>query len=292
MKPGWSSASAFSWSRSPRRTGWCCRNLYLPTALMLVGLILRGAAFDFRVKGKASRKAMWDRLFIAGSMLASVCQGWMLGRYVSGFGEGWNYPIFAGAIAIALPMAYALLGATWLVMKTDGELQDKAIEWSKIAWPPMVLGLILISMATPWISETVRVRWFTLPAMIAVASIPITTGIALLAVRLLLGSPAVRGGLCWLPFALLVLVFVLSFLGLSYSIYPFVVIDRLDRLAGCQQPRVAQGHPDRGVRDAAGHYRLHRIFLSRIPGQDHRVRLCMSGRPSWPTRFGFAWFPR
>ena len=89
------------------------------------------------------------------------------------------------------------------------------------------MGLILISMATPWISESVRVRWFTLPAMIAVASIPITTGIALLAARLLLGSTAVRGNLCWLPFALLVLVFLLSFLGLSYSIYPFVVIDRL-----------------------------------------------------------------
>jgi cytochrome bd ubiquinol oxidase subunit II len=99
--------------------------------------------------------------------------------------------------------------------------------WSKVAWPPMVLGLILISMATPWICETVRVRWFTLPAMIAVASIPTTAGVALLAVRLLLNSPAVRGNLCWLPFALLVFVFFLSFLGLSYSIYPFVVIDRL-----------------------------------------------------------------
>ena len=140
----------------PKAHGLVLSELYLPTALMLVGLILRGAAFDFRVKGKANRKAMWDRLFIAGSMLASVCQGWMLGRYISGFGEGWNYPIFAGAIAVALPMAYALLGATWLVMKTEGELQDKAIEWSKIAWPPMVVGLILISMATPWISETVR----------------------------------------------------------------------------------------------------------------------------------------
>jgi cytochrome bd ubiquinol oxidase subunit II len=211
----------------PKAHGLVLSELYLPTALMLVGLVLRGAAFDFRVKAKADRKAMWDRLFIAGSMLASVCQGWMLGRYISGFGEGWNYPIFAGAIAVALPMAYALLGATWLVMKTDGPLQDKAIEWSKIAWPPMVLGLILISMATPWISETVRERWFTLPAMIAVASIPVTAGIALVTVRVLLGSPAVRGGLCWLPFALLVLVFFLSFLGLSYSIYPFVVIDRL-----------------------------------------------------------------
>ena len=74
----------------PKAHGLVLSELYLPTALMLVGLILRGAAFDFRVKAKADRKAMWDRLFIAGSMLASVCQGWMLGRYVSGFGEGWT----------------------------------------------------------------------------------------------------------------------------------------------------------------------------------------------------------
>src|SRR3954467_6183364 len=61
----------------PKAHGLVLSELYLPTALMLVGLILRGAAFDFRVKGKAHRKAMWDRLFIGGSMLASVCQGWM-----------------------------------------------------------------------------------------------------------------------------------------------------------------------------------------------------------------------
>src|SRR5438552_8705433 len=65
----------------PKAHGLVLSELYLPTALMMVGLNLRGAAFEFRVKGKASRKAMWDRLFIAGSMLASLCQGWMLGRY-------------------------------------------------------------------------------------------------------------------------------------------------------------------------------------------------------------------
>src|SRR5450756_186531 len=115
-------------------------------------------------------------------------------------------------------MGISRLGAAWLVTKTDGQLQEKAVQWSKIAWLPMVLGLILISMATPWISETVRARWFTLPATIAVASISITTAVALLAVRMLLGSPTVRGSLCWLHFALLVLLFFLSFLGLSYSI--------------------------------------------------------------------------
>ena len=82
----------------------------------------------------------------------------MLGRYVSGFGSGWNYPLIAGAIAVALPMAYVLMGPTWLVMKTEGELQQRAVAWARIAWAPMVAGLVLISMATPWLSATVPER--------------------------------------------------------------------------------------------------------------------------------------
>ena len=89
----------------PKAHGVVLGQLYLPVALMLVGLILRGVAFDFRVKAHDSHKRMWDRLFFAGSTLASVSQGWMLGRYVSGFGTGWNYPLFAAAIAAALPRA-------------------------------------------------------------------------------------------------------------------------------------------------------------------------------------------
>jgi cytochrome d ubiquinol oxidase subunit II len=211
----------------PKAHGLVLGELYLPVALMLIGLILRGVAFDFRVKAHAARKPMWDRLFFAGSMLASVAQGWMLGRYISGFGSGWNYPLFAAAIAIALPMAYVLLGACWLVMKTEGELQQRAAAWARIAWLPMVTGLVLISMATPWISATVRQRWFALPELIALMAIPLLTGVALLAVRALLNTKQVLGAICWLPFVLLIMVFVLSFLGLAYSIYPYVVIDRL-----------------------------------------------------------------
>lgn len=201
--------------------------LYLPITFMLIGLILRGVAFDFRVKAHDTHKTTWDRLFFVGSTLASVAQGWMLGRYISGFGTGWNYPLFAAAIALALPMAYVLMGATWLVMKTEGAIQEKAIGWAKTAWLPMVAGMVLISMATPWISQTVRERWFTLPALIALMAIPLLTGIALLAVRYLLGAKAIRGPLSWLPFVLLILVFLLGFLGLAYSIYPYVVIDQL-----------------------------------------------------------------
>ena len=211
----------------PKAHGLVLGALYLPVTLMLIGLTLRGVAFDFRVKARDSHKATWDRLFFAGSVLASVSQGWMLGRYVSGFGSGWNHPLFAAAIAVALPMAYVLLGAAWLIMKTDGALQQRAVGWARVAWAPMVGGMVLISMATPWISATVRARWFVLPEFIALSAIPLMTGIALLAVRLLLGTRIVRGPLACLPFVLLMLVFVLGFLGLAYSIYPFVVIDKL-----------------------------------------------------------------
>jgi cytochrome d ubiquinol oxidase subunit II len=211
----------------PKAHGMVLTQLYLPVALMLVGLVLRGVAFDFRVKATSSHKPTWDRLFFAGSMLASTAQGWMLGRYVSGFGEGWNYPLFAAAIALALPAAYVLMGASWLVMKTEGELQRKAVQWARLAWWPVVVGLLLISMSTPWISQTVRDRWFALPAFIALSAIPLMTAVALFTVQRLLASPIVLGPLSWLPFVLMIGVFVLGFLGLAYSIYPFVVIDRL-----------------------------------------------------------------
>jgi cytochrome d ubiquinol oxidase subunit II len=91
----------------------------------------------------------------------------------------------------------------------------------------MVAGMVLISMATPWISQTVRARWFALPEIIALLAIPLVTALVLFTVRALLKTQIVRGPLCWLPFVLLIGVFVLGFLGLAYSIYPFVVIDRL-----------------------------------------------------------------
>jgi cytochrome d ubiquinol oxidase subunit II len=212
----------------PKAHGLVLTELYLPVTLMLIGLTMRGVAFDFRVKAKAVRKPLWDQVFFAGSLVASASQGWMLGRYVSGFrNDGWNYPVFAAAIALALPAAYALLGAAWLVMKTEGELQQRAVHWAKLAWGPMVVGMVLISLATPWISPTVRERWFALPEIIALMVIPATTALALVVTRVVLDKAIVLTELCWLPFAALIAVFVLGFLGLAYSIYPFVVIDQL-----------------------------------------------------------------
>ncbi len=211
----------------PKAHGMVLTALYLPVTLMLLGLILRGVAFDFRVKAQAARKPLWNFAFFAGSGIAAFSQGWMLGRYITGFAQGWEYQLFAAVIALLLPAAYVLLGAGWLLMKTEGELQQQAVRWAKTAWPPVVLGMALISLATPWVSTTVRARWFTMPEFIALLPIPLMTLVALLAARAVLNSRIVLGRLCWLPFAMVVTVFLLGAIGLAYSLFPYVVIDRL-----------------------------------------------------------------
>ena len=211
----------------PKAHGVVMGALYLPIALMLVGLMLRGVAFDFRVKARDEHKALWNRAFFAGSMLASLAQGWMLGRYITGFAQGAHFTLFAAAIALCLPAAYTLIGAAWLVMKTEGELQAIAVRWARQAWGPVALGLALISLATPWVSPTVFERWFAFPQLIALSAIPLMSVICLVGTLAVLRSRQVLGALCWLPFALIVTVFTLGGIGLAYSLYPFVVIDRL-----------------------------------------------------------------
>ena len=220
----------------PKAHGVVLTALYLPVALMLVGLILRGVAFDFRVKAQAAHKPMWNRAFFVGSGLAAASQGWMLGHYVTGLEAGWQYQVFAAAIALALPAAYVLLGACWLILKTEDDLQRRAVHWAKRAWVPVVVGMGLISLITPWVSPTVRERWFSMPAFIALFPIPLMTVTALIGVRALLNSHRVLGKLCWLPFALVVTVFMLGFFGLAYSLYPFVVMDRLTLWQAASSP--------------------------------------------------------
>jgi cytochrome d ubiquinol oxidase subunit II len=220
----------------PKAHGLVLTSLYLPVALMLLGLILRGVAFDFRVKAQASHQPAWNTAFFAGSGLAALAQGWMLGRYVTGFEPGTWPLVFAAVIAMTLPAAYVLIGAAWLIMKTEGTLQAQAVQWAKQAWWPVVLGMACISVGTPWVSETVRERWFTMPEFIALLPIPISTACALLALRALLNSHRIRGKLCALPFALVVGVFLLGGLGLAYSLYPWVVMDRLTLWQAASHP--------------------------------------------------------
>jgi cytochrome d ubiquinol oxidase subunit II len=212
----------------PRAHGIVLGALYLPVVAMLVGLMFRGAAFEFRMKALGWHRELWNGLFWAGSFLASFSQGVMLGRYITGFEPGFEYLLFAMLVGASLCGGYVLLGATWLVAKTEGELQRKALAWSRwgLAW--VALGVGLVSLATPLVSETVRAKWFDFPRTFALMVLPAaclwagaivwwSTG------RLARGESARE----WQPFAAAVAIYAISFLGLAYSLFPFVVIDRL-----------------------------------------------------------------
>lgn len=214
----------------PKAHGVILGALYVPVALMLLGLILRGVAFDFRVKAQAHHKPMWNRAFFAGSLITSLAQGWMLGRYVTGLSEAPQAYAFAAWVMLALPMAYVLLGACWLILKTEGALQQRAVQWAKSAWPGLVLSLVLVSIATPIVSPTVRERWFSMPNLLALLPIPLMTGMALVALRGLLNSHRIagpQGKLCWVPMVLALSVLVLGGFGMAYSLYPYVLLDQL-----------------------------------------------------------------
>jgi cytochrome bd ubiquinol oxidase subunit II len=202
--------------------------LYLPVAVMLLGLVLRGVSFDFRVKAHAARKQMWNRFLSLGSLMAAAAQGWMLGSYLTGFDRGLWPSLFNLGIALTLPTAYAMLGAGWLIMKTGEELQLRAVAWArKVLWP-MGAALVGISLATPMVSHTVFEKWFAMPQFVALLPIPVACAVAFFAAFHVISRPrVVAAGYGWIVFASTLLIFVLAFLGLAYSLYPYIIIDRL-----------------------------------------------------------------
>ncbi len=202
--------------------------LYLPVAAMLIGLMLRGAAFEFRIKAEGWHRELWNWLFWFGSFLTSFAQGLMLGRYITGFETGFVYYAFALVTGAALCGGYVLLGATWLVLKTEGELQKKALAWARWGLLWVALGVALVSLATPLVSETVRAKWFDFPRTAALMLLPLATAAAWLLVWHATGRLRRRTGAPeWVPFAGAVAIFVLAFAGLAYSLFPYVVMDRL-----------------------------------------------------------------
>jgi cytochrome d ubiquinol oxidase subunit II len=212
----------------PKAHGLVLQALYLPAAIMIVGLILRGVAFDFRVKAPTKYLPFWNRAFFAGSLAASASQGWMLGSYITGFDTGVLGLLFSLGIAITLPAAYLLLGAGWLIMKTDGDLQQKAVRWARGALWPMGVALLAISVATPLVSPAVFEKWFGLPQIFALLPVPLICAAAFFAVQWVVTRPnLIAAGYGWLVFVNTVLIFVLAFFGLAYSIFPDIVIGRL-----------------------------------------------------------------
>jgi cytochrome d ubiquinol oxidase subunit II len=212
----------------PRAHGVILGALYLPVVLMLVGLMFRGVAFEFRLKALGWHRELWNWLFWAGSFLASFAQGLMLGRYITGFEPGFGYWLFAMMVGASLCGGYVLLGATWLVLKTEGELQRKALKWSRWGLVWVALGVGLVSLATPMVSETVRAKWFDFPRTLALMALPAGCLWAGFLVWRTTGRIGRGDGMNdWQPFAGAVAIFAIAFLGLAYSLYPYVVIDRL-----------------------------------------------------------------
>jgi cytochrome d ubiquinol oxidase subunit II len=212
----------------PRAHGVVLSALYLPVVVMLVGLTLRGVSFDFRVKARAAHKALWNRLFAIGSLMAAMAQGWMLGSFLTGFDPGLWSLLFALGIAVTLPTAYAMLGAGWLIMKTGDQLQLKAVGWARAVLWPMGVALVGISLATPLVSQTVFDKWFAMPQFLGLLPIPVACAVGFYAAFHVVSQPrVVAAGYGWIVFASTVLIFVLSFLGLAYSLYPYIVIDRI-----------------------------------------------------------------
>lgn len=212
----------------PRAHGVVLGALYLPVTAMLVGLMLRGVAFELRAKAEGWHAELWNWLFWFGSFLASFAQGFMLGRYITGFEPGFFYVLFALLTGAALCGGYVLLGATWLIGRAEDELQRKAIGWTRwgLAW--VALGVALVSAATPLVSETVRERWFDFPRTLALMLLPLGCAAAWLWIWRATGRLRRRVGAGeWAPFAGTVAIFALSFAGLAYSLFPYVVIDRI-----------------------------------------------------------------
>lgn len=200
--------------------------LYLPLIGMLLSLVIRGVVSEFRWQNKQSA-FIWDGLFFVGSFLAAFFQGTILGAIVQGipvvehaYAGGpldWLTP-FSMMTGIALVLGYSLLGATWLVLKTDGELQNKAFALIKSLGILMVLMVGIVSLWTPFLKQDYLSRWFAWPQAIYVLPVPL-----LLAVAIGILFRAVDRRNTWLPFVATICIFLLSYIGLLISIFPYVV---------------------------------------------------------------------
>ena len=200
--------------------------LYAPFIIMILALVFRGVAFEYRWRDKAHEN-IWDRSFFFGSLIATFCQGIVLGAFVQGievsgraYGGGWWDWLtpFTVTCGIALTAGYALLGTTWLVLKTEGDLRDQAYV---LAWKTALATLVfvgVVSLWTPFLSPEIAERWFTFPHLLFVMPVPTLTAIlaAILGWSLLKKKDQI-------PFPTAIGLFALCFAGLGIGIAPYIV---------------------------------------------------------------------
>lgn len=221
----------------PMAHGIILTELYIPVAIMLFGLIFRGVAFDFRAKVPFQKKWKWNRAFFIGSLLTALAQGYMLGSYIIGFDNSWAGIMFSLIIAVSVASAYCLVGACWLIMKTEGSLQIKSVAWAKYHLINSVVGLCAVSLATPLISERIFDKWFSFPEMLYLAPIPLLTGALIIYLFMLLRKmPYPKDEYCWLPFVVTIAIYTLSFIGLAYSFFPYIVPEQMTIIEAASAP--------------------------------------------------------
>ncbi len=212
----------------PTAHGVILTSLYLPVAIMLIGLILRGVAFEFRVKAPAHHKNGWDTAFFTGSLMTALAQGFMLGKYVMGLESTFGTWIFAAISAVFLAVGYSFIGACWVILKTDGALQQKAVDWAKGGIWGLIIGIASVSLATPWVSPRIFDKWFTFPEFFLLLPLPLMSGILIALLWYALRHlPTRNDSWAWFPFAASIVLFTLAFFGMAYSFYPYVVPEQL-----------------------------------------------------------------
>lgn len=212
----------------PTAHGIVLTELYLPVTLMILALIFRGVSFDFRKKVPPARQPFWNRAFFGGSLLVAVTQGYMVGRFVIGLQPGWAGQVFAACFGLLVVAGYALMGATWLVLKTEGPLQRKALRWSRVSIWLMGAGAILSSLGAVFTDHRIYERMFAFPELTVLIVLPLAAVALTLLMHVLCGAlPLEQDKLAWLPFAVAVTIFVLGFTGLVYSFYPYIIPGRL-----------------------------------------------------------------
>jgi cytochrome d ubiquinol oxidase subunit II len=203
--------------------------VYAPLIAMLLGLVFRGVAFEFRVR--TTRLWLWDWAFGLGSLLAAFSQGVILGAILQGIsvnerayaGGWWDWASpFTMLTGLSVVMGYALLGACWLIYRTEGELQDRAYALAKLFGLATVAAIAAVSAATPFLNHDYFSRWLRPPGLYLTAPVPI-----LVAVAALLFWRAIAARRELQPFLLALLLFLLSFVGLGISMYPWLVPGRV-----------------------------------------------------------------
>jgi cytochrome bd ubiquinol oxidase subunit II len=196
-------------------------DLYVPVMVLIASLIMRGAAIEFRHAATGARP-IWDRVFGIGSLLAGACQGVILGKVITGLLPGSLHVGFVAMTAIGVVSGYALLGATWLVKKTNGRLQAAARRYSMIAVVTTVAAAIVISIGTLMVSPIGAERWAQAGVFHVLVALAIVAALAFCYVLYSVYMGGEHG-----PFNASMVLFVASFAGLAVSLFPYIVPGQL-----------------------------------------------------------------